>query len=176
VKFQVDRDVMADAVLWASRTLPTKSTQPLLTGLHLIAEKSGLTLSGSDADVSAQANLKADVIEPGTILVPGRLLADITRSLPSAVIDFSVEGNRAKISCGRSSFTIPTMPVAEYPPLPNMPAISGSVSGTHFASAIAQVAIAASRDETLPAFTGVKIDAEGATVATRMVSDGGDDD
>ena len=155
---------MADAVLWASRTLPTKSTQPLLTGMHLVAEKSGLTLSGSDADVSARANLKADVIETGTVLIPGRLLADITRSLPSAVIDFSIEGNRAKISCGRSSFTIPTMPVAEYPPLPTMPEISGTVAGTDFASAISQVAIAASRDETLPAFTGVKIDVEGAVI------------
>lgn len=164
MKFQVDRDVMADAVLWASRTLPTKSTQPLLTGMQLVAEKSGLVLSGSDADVSARANLKADVIETGTVLIPGRLLADITRSLPSAVIDFAIEGNRAKISCGRSSFTIPTMPVAEYPPLPNMPNVSGTVTGTDFATAISQVAIAASRDETLPAFTGVKIDVEGAVI------------
>lgn len=155
---------MADAVLWASRTLPTKSTQPLLTGMHLVAEKSGLVLSGSDADVSARANLKADVIETGTVLIPGRLLADITRSLPSAVIDFAIEGNRAKISCGRSSFTIPTMPVAEYPPLPTMPNVSGTVTGTDFATAISQVAIAASRDETLPAFTGVKIDVDGAVI------------
>ena len=164
MKFQVDRDVMAEAVAWASRTLPTKSTQPLLTGMHLVADKNGLVLSGSDADVSARANLSAEVIEAGTVLIPGRLLADITRSLPSSIIDFALAGNRAQITCGRSSFTIPTMPVAEYPPLPNMPAVSGSVSGTHFASAIAQVAIAASRDETLPAFTGVKIDAEGATL------------
>ena len=155
---------MADAVSWASRTLPTKSTQPLLTGMHLVAEKSGLTLSGSDADVSARANLKADVIETGTVLIPGRLLADITRSLPSATIDFSVEGNRAQITCGRSSFTIPTMPEAEYPPLPTMPGVSGTISGTDFATAISQVAIAASRDETLPAFTGVKIDVEGAVI------------
>ena len=164
MKFQVDRDVMADAVSWASRTLPTKSTQPLLTGMHLVAEKSGLILSGSDADVSARANLNADVIETGTVLIPGRLLADITRSLPSATIDFSVEGNRAQITCGRSSFTIPTMPVAEYPPLPTMPGVSGTISGTDFATAISQVAIAASRDETLPAFTGVKIDVDGAVI------------
>ena len=164
MKFQVDRDVMADAVLWASRTLPTKSTQPLLTGMHLVAEKSGLILSGSDADVSARANLSVDVIETGTVLIPGRLLAEITRSLPSAVIDFSIEGNRAKITCGRSSFTIPTMPVAEYPPLPTMPSVNGNINGTDFANAISQVAIAASRDETLPAFTGVKIDVEGSAI------------
>ncbi len=164
VKFRVDRDVMADAVSWASRTLPSKSTQPLLTGMHLVADKSGLVLSGSDADVSARANLDVDVEQPGTVLVPGRLLADITRSLPSAPIEFSVDGSRAQITCGRSSFTIPTMPVAEYPPLPAMPETSGTIGGSEFAAAISQVAVAASRDETLPAFTGIKIDVEGSTI------------
>lgn len=164
VKFRVDRDAMTDAVLWASRTLPTKSTQPLLTGLHLVADKQGLVLSGSDADVSAQANLDAAVAETGTVLIPGRLLADITRSLPSATIEFVIEGSRAEITCGKSSFSIPTMPVAEYPPLPQMPEVSGVVEGSEFAAAISQVAIASSRDETLPAFTGIKVDVDGSTI------------
>lgn len=164
MKFQVDRDLMADAVTWASRTLPSKSTQPLLTGLHLIAEKSTLTLSGSDADVSGQATLQADVEQPGTVLVPGRLLADITRSLPNSKIQFKLNNNRIDITCGRSSFTIPTMPVNEYPPLPVMPEITGTISGDEIANAIAQVATAASRDETLPAFTGIKIDVEGSLI------------
>lgn len=164
MKFQVDRDLMADAVTWASRTLPSKSTQPLLTGLHLVAEKSTLTLSGSDADVSGQATLQADVEQPGTVLVPGRLLADITRSLPNSKIQFNLNNNRIDITCGRSSFTIPTMPVNEYPPLPVMPEITGTISGDEIANAIAQVATAASRDETLPAFTGIKIDVEGSLI------------
>lgn len=164
MKFQVDRDAMADAVTWASRTLPSKSTQPLLTGLHLSADKSNLVLSGSDADVSGQVNLNADVEQPGTVLVPGRLLADITKSLPSAKIEFELKNNQVNITCGRSSFTIPTMPVAEYPPLPEMPDLSGSISGSDFAAAISQVATAASRDETLPAFTGIKIDVEGSLI------------
>ena len=164
MKFQVDRDLMADAVTWTSRTLPSKSTQPLLTGLHLVAEKSTLTLSGSDADVSGQATLQADVEQPGTVLVPGRLLADITRSLPNSKIQFNLNNNRIDITCGRSSFTIPTMPVNEYPPLPVMPEITGTISGDEIANAIAQVATAASRDETLPAFTGIKIDVEGSLI------------
>lgn len=164
MKFRVDRDAMADAVSWASRTLPTKSTQPLLTGIHLSADKSTLTLSGSDADVSGQSSIQADVEQAGTVLVPGRLLADITKSLPSAKIEFTLNNNRIDITCGRSNFTIPTMPVAEYPPLPEMPDVSGIISGVDFASAITQVATAASRDETLPAFTGIKIDVEGSLI------------
>jgi len=155
---------MADAVNWATRSLPTKSTNPLLAGLHLVAERTGLVLSGNDADVSARVNLNADVAEPGTTLIPGRLLTDITKSLPSAPIEISIEGSRAVITCGRSSFTLPTMPVADYPPLPTMPEISGSIDGASFASAVAQVVVAASRDETLPAFTGIKIDVEGSVI------------
>ena len=86
MKFRVDRDAMADAVTWASRNLPSKSTQPLLTGLHLVADKSGLTLSGSDANVSGQVVISADVEQPGTVLLPGKLLADIVKSLPVAKI------------------------------------------------------------------------------------------
>ena len=164
MKFRVDRDVMADAVNWATRSLPTKSTNPLLAGLHLVAERTGLVLSGNDADVSARVNLDADVAEPGITLIPGRLLADITKSLPSAPIEISIDGSRAVITCGRSSFTLPTMPVADYPPLPTMPEISGSIDGASFASAVAQVVVAASRDETLPAFTGVKIDVDGSVI------------
>ena len=164
MKFQVDRDLMAEAVTWASRTLPSKSTQPLLTGLHIVASKSELTLSGSDADVSARVTVLADVEQPGTVLVPGRLLADIIRSLPAAPIQFTVEGSRVSVTSGRSAFTIPTMPVAEYPPLPELPEISGTIDGSELATAVAQVAVASSRDETLPAFTGIKIDIDGSTI------------
>lgn len=155
---------MAEAVVWASRSLPSKSTAPLLTGLHIVADRSGLVLSGSDADVSAQASVDADVAEPGTVLVPGRLLADIMRALPAAKIEFAATGPRVELTCGRSSFTIPTMPVAEYPPLPAMPEVSGTVEGSALAAAISQVAVAASRDETLPAFTGIKVDVDGSTI------------
>ena len=164
MKFRVDRNTMTDAVLWAARSLPTKSPQPLLTGMHIVADKSGLELSGSDADVSTKCSLQADVAEPGTVLLPGRLMADIVRSLPTAAIEVTVSGNRAQITCGRSVFTLPTMPVAEYPPIPELPDISGTVSGSDLAAAVAQVVTASSRDETLPAFTGVKVDVDGDTI------------
>lgn len=164
MKFQVDRDVMAEAVTWASRSLPTKSTNPILTGLHITGDAESIVLSGNDLDISAQVQVSAKVIEAGTVLVPGRLLAEIIRSLPSSTIDVAVDGVRTTITCGRSSFTIPTMPTGEYPALPQMPQTSGEITGHELANAVAQVVVAASRDETLPAFTGVKIDVEGSTI------------
>lgn len=164
MKFRVERDSLADAVLWASRSLPSKATQPLLNGLHIVADKSGLVITGSDVDASSRANVQADVAEPGTVLVPGRLLADIMRSLPAAVIEFSVDGSRASVTCGRSSFAILTMPVAEYPMTLTMPDVSGNAVGSELATAVAQVAVATARDHPLPAFTGIKADVEGGTI------------
>lgn len=166
VKFRVDREVIADAVAWAARSLPVRSTNPLLTGLHIVASREGLVLSGNDGDVSARVSTTADVAEVGTVLVPGRLLSDITKSLPreDKVVEVVVDSSRASLTCGRAAFTIPTMPVAEYPPLPDLPEVSGVINGAEFAHAINQVAVASSRDETLPAFTGIKIDIEGSVI------------
>jgi DNA polymerase-3 subunit beta len=93
--------------------------------------------------------------------VSGRLLADITRALPPHPVDVMVDGSRLTISCGSARFTLPTMPVEDYPRLPTMPTTAGTVDSGEFATAVAQVAIAAGRDDTLPMLTGVRLEIEG---------------
>jgi DNA polymerase-3 subunit beta len=161
VKFRVERDVLADAVAWAARTLPSRPSLPVLAGLVLSAGYEELTLSSFDYEVSARVQVACDVEVPGITLVSGRLLADIARSLPAQPVTLSVEGTRVIITCGRSSFTLPTLPVEDYPQLPVMPAASGEISGSLFATAVGQVAIAAGRDDTLPTLTGIRLEIEG---------------
>jgi DNA polymerase-3 subunit beta len=96
------------------------------------------------------------------VLVSGRLLADITRALPSKPVDLVVDGSRATINCGNSRFSLPTMPVEDYPQLPAMPQRAGAVAADELAAAVAQVAVAAGRDDTLPMLTGVRLEIEGA--------------
>jgi len=164
VKLRVERDVLADSVAWAARTLPSRPSLPVLAGLVLTASESGLTLSSFDYEVSARVDVSADVSVPGTTLVSGRLMADIARSLPPQPVQIESEGTRIAITCGRSSFTLPTLPVEDYPQLPVMPTSSGVVSGQQFAAAVAQVAIAAGRDDTLPTLTGIRMEIEGSTI------------
>ncbi|MDQ4116270.1 MAG: DNA polymerase III subunit beta, partial [Actinomycetota bacterium] len=104
----------------------------------------------------------ATVGEPGRMLVSGRLLADITRALPSKPVDLVVDGARATINCGNSRFSLPTMPVEDYPQLPEMPQRAGSVAADALAGAVAQVAVAAGRDDTLPMLTGIRLEIEGS--------------
>jgi DNA polymerase III subunit beta len=164
VKLRVERDVLADSVAWAARTLPSRPSLPVLAGLVLTATTDGLTLSSFDYEVSGRVEIAADVDQEGTSLVSGRLLADIARSLPPAPVTIESEGTRISITCGRSSFTLPTLPVEDYPQLPVMPTASGTVPGSAFASAVAQVAVAAGRDDTLPTLTGIRMEIEGAAI------------
>ncbi|MFD6414910.1 DNA polymerase III subunit beta [Streptomyces sp. NPDC060194] len=164
MKIRVERDVLAEAVAWAARSLPARPPVPVLAGLLLKAENGTLSLSGFDYEVSARVSVDAETEEEGTVLVSGRLLADITRALPNRPVEISTDGVRATVVCGSSRFTLHTLPVEEYPALPQMPTATGTVPGEVFASAAAQVAIAAGRDDTLPVLTGVRIEIEGDTV------------
>jgi DNA polymerase-3 subunit beta len=164
VKLRVERDVLAESVAWAARTLPSRPSLPVLAGLVLTATEDGLTLSSFDYEVSGRVEIAADVSSEGTTLVSGRLLADIARSLPPQPVQIESEGTRISITCGRSSFTLPTLPVEDYPQLPAMPTASGTIPGHLFAAAVLQVAIAAGRDDTLPTLTGIRMEIEGSNI------------
>ncbi|SDM60530.1 DNA polymerase III subunit beta [Streptomyces wuyuanensis] len=164
MKIRVERDVLAEAVAWVARSLPARPPAPVLAGLLLKAEDGALSFSSFDYEVSAKVSVEAEIEEDGTVLVSGRLLADICRALPNRPVEISTDGVRATVVCGSSRFTLHTLPVEEYPALPQMPTATGTVPGEVFASAAAQVAIAAGRDDTLPVLTGVRIEIEGDTV------------
>jgi DNA polymerase III subunit beta len=157
VKLQVERDPLAEAVAWAARALPARPTAPVLAGIRIQAG-SELTLSTFDYEVSARAIIAVAADEPGTVLFSGRLLAEIVRSLPAKPVDLSTDGAKMIVRCGSTTFTLLLLPAEEYPTLPGMPDVTGTVGADTFASAISQVAIAAGRDDTLPALTGIRVE------------------
>jgi DNA polymerase III subunit beta len=161
VQIIVERDVFADAVAWTARALPARPTVPVLAGMRLHAEGGELTLSSFDYDVSALAKVPVDTQAPGSALVSGRLLAEISRSLPGRPVQINSDGGRAVLTCGSATFNLLTMPEDEYPALPEMPPAAGTVGSDAFATAVSQTAVAAGRDDTLPSLTGVRIEIEG---------------
>ena len=165
MKFRVERDVLADAAAWVARSLPARPPVPVLGGVLVEAvggaDGDRLVVSGFDYETSARVELSATIGDPGRVLVSGRLLADITRALPSKPVDLVVDGSRATINCGSSRFSLPTMPVEDYPQLPAMPQLAGTVPADRLAEAVGQVAVAAGRDDTLPMLTGVRLEIDG---------------
>jgi DNA polymerase-3 subunit beta len=164
MKFRVERDALADAVTWAARSLSTRPTMPVLAGLLLTIEGEQLTVSGFDLEASTEVDLDVSAGEDGQALVSGRLLADITKALPPHPVDVTLDGSRLSIVCGAARFTLPTMPVEDYPRLPSMPTTAGTVDSAAFATAVSQVAVAAGRDDTLPMLTGVRLEIDGSRI------------
>ncbi|MCL2782099.1 MAG: DNA polymerase III subunit beta [Actinomycetia bacterium] len=161
MKIRVERDALAEAVGWAARSLSARPAMPVLGGLLLTVQDTMLSLSGFDLEASTQVDLEVSVGQPGTALVSGRLLNEISRALPQHPVDIWLDGARLSISCGPAKFTLPTMPVEDYPRLPAMPTVAGTVDSALFATAVAQVAVAAGRDDTLPMLTGVRLEIDG---------------
>ena len=166
MKFSVDRDVLADAVAWTARAVPARPPVPVLAGVRIDASAEGtVTLSSFDYEVSAQGEFPASVEQAGSILVSGRLLKEIANALPHKPVDFALDGTKVSVTCGASRFTLATMPVDQYPALPSLPTQSGTVDGAALQAAVSQVTSAASRDETLPILTGIRMEIEGSTIS-----------
>ncbi len=164
MKFHLDRDVLNDAVSWATRTLPQRPSMPILQGVRIVAEPGELKFSTFDYEVSAHITVEAEVDQPGEILVQGKMLSEIVRALPHKTVSVTLEGAKVEILCGSSRFTLATLPVEEYPLLPEMPPVVGSIDSSMFARAISQVSIAASKDDVVPLLTGVKVSIDGEKV------------
>ena len=165
MKIRMERDVMAEAVAWAARSLPSRPSVPILAGLLIKADAKGVTMSSFDYETSAQVQVEAQVIDEGEALVSGKLLAEIARSLPNRPVDFTSDATRVELVCGSARFTLQLLPVSEYPQLPEMPTAAGVVDSDDFARAINQVVVAAGRDELLPVFTGVRLEIDNDVIS-----------
>ncbi len=163
MKFTVESNVLVESVNWVSRSLSSRPIMTALLGI-VIDVSNEVTLSASDLETAAKSSFNADIKEKGKVLVPGRLLAEIARSLPNKPVSFILDNNRVLLTTGTAKFTLPTLPINEYPNLPTMPENSGFIASDVFATAINQVAIAAGKDDSLPTLTGIHVDINKETI------------
>ncbi len=163
MKFNVDSATLTDSVNWVSRSLSTRPIMTALLGIVIDVQKD-VTLSASDLETSAKSTFDAEIKETGRVLVPGRLLSEISKALPNKTVSFTLDGNRVLVTAGSAKFTLPTLPLNEYPNLPNMPEQSGTIASDLFSTAVNQVAVAAGRDDSLPTLTGIHVDISRETI------------
>jgi len=164
VKFQVNRDVLAESVSFVARMLQSKPTSQVLSGMRLIADANSLQISVFDHDVSAQTELVANVEQAGTTLVSGRLLNEIVSRLPNQPVNISLEGTKVVLYCGQSKFELATLPIEQYPTLPPIPPVTGTIDGEAFITAIRRVAVASAKDSTRPFQKGIQLKANSTSV------------
>lgn len=170
MKFQVNRDALHEAVSFVVRLLPQRTTLQILSGILIEADANALRLSVFDYEVSAQVEIVAKVDQAGRVLVSGRLLADIVNKLPNAPVEIHLDGTKVFITCGPAKFNLATMDLEAYPPLPEIPEVSGTVSGENFSEAVGQVHVASSNNDVMPQLNGINIEA-GDKVLTLSATD-----
>lgn len=164
MKVSFIKSAIAQAVAATSPVVPAKPSIPTLRGILIAVTGDTATFSASDGQSHIITTAGCETDEDGTILIPGRLLANIVNQLPEKVVTLDVSDQEVHVSCGRSTFKIPAMTVDDYPPLPETPDVAGDISGHTFTNAISAVKHSASSDDTLPMLTGVRIEAEGDTI------------
>ncbi|HWE82844.1 MAG TPA: DNA polymerase III subunit beta [Gaiellaceae bacterium] len=164
LKANVARDLLAEKVGIVSRALSTRASVLVLGGIHLRSAEGMLELAATDMEVSLRATVEAEIGGAGEVVVPGKLLLDITRSLPdgSVSLEYLPEESILLITSGTASYRIHTYSAEDFPHLPEIaeeslqPADRETLLGT-----IARVSRSASRDESRPVLTGIFVSFEG---------------
>lgn len=156
MKLSIARSELVDALAIVGKGMSARSTLPILSGIHLSATDESLTLQATDLEVSVRHTAKVLGDESGQVVIPGRLLNDIVRSLPEAAVTIETEGDFAHVRAGNSSFTVKTLPSAEFPKFPEVEVSqTAKLPQETLSSMIKQVGKAVSRDETRAVLTGV---------------------
>ncbi len=168
MKLRAERTEFADAISWATRTVGTRVTLPALSGVLLEAIDGTLVCRATDLEVAAEITIPVQIERPGTVLLPGRLLAQLVARFPDQPVQIDASADRVEITCGRASFRVRAMQAEDFPTLagPADDAPRGVIKADAFARLVSQVARAASSDEGRPVLTGVSLDAaDGALTA-----------
>lgn len=159
MKLTAEPKTLAEAIAWTARTIPTRPVVPILAGLLLEADDDHLTISAFDYDTSSRATIACDVAEPGRVVLPGRLLAELTKTLPDrAMLTLTTTSNETTLTYEGGEFSLLTLPDDDYPTLPTPPQPTGTIDAAALATAVTQVHPAAATDGTLPMLTAIRLD------------------
>ena len=167
MKLTISRDKLLAALQIASRAASTRATLPSLGGIQLDAGDAALTLRATDTELGLSTTVHGVQLEsPGTVLLPGRLLGDVVRSLPpgDVALAFRPEPRDVEIAASAARFHLRTLPSEDFPRLPGLADDAATLPARPLGETIDRVARAASRDEVRPILTGVLFQAEGSTL------------
>ena len=169
MKITISRSELLTALSVVGRGMSARSTLPILSGILFSATEGSILMQATDLEVSVRHTSPALVEQAGQVVLPGKLLTDIVRSLPEAAVTIEIEGEVALVRCQHSSFTVKKLNPADFPKFPEVSVDKKIIleSGT-LISMVRQVSRAVSRDETRATLTGVLFVVEGPTV--RMVA------
>lgn len=164
MKLTTKREELVSKLSTVSRAVSTRAATQALSGVLLSAGEGKLMLAATDLDLGMRTALDAEVAEPGTALLPGRLLAEVVRSLADSTVEIETREaeHDVEIRSGSSSFHLRVLPAEDFPSLPEADAAGAMrIPAKALEASIDLVARAASRDDMRPVLTGVFVTAGG---------------
>jgi DNA polymerase-3 subunit beta len=162
VKISLDRDTFLTQLQTVTRVASTRSAIQALSGVQVVASSESCELRATDMDVSLRVPLSAEILREGVVVLPGRLLLDVVRSLPADRVSLELRAAEQDVELisGKAIFHIRTLRAEDFPTFPEPSSESAvSVSADAFISTALKVAGSASRDETRPVLTGIQVSA-----------------
>jgi DNA polymerase-3 subunit beta len=163
LKLTTQREELVSKLSIVSRAVSTRAATQALSGIFLGVADGVATLRATDLEMGLQTGLKAEVADGGSVLLPGRLLAELARSLGDARVEIETrEGERdVEIRSGGSKFHLRVLPAEDFPRFPEEEGEPLKIPAAELAATIELVAGAASRDDMRPVLTGVLMTASG---------------
>ena len=127
MRFRCERDVLVDGLSTAGRAVSSRGgAQPVLAGIRMILQGDRLELTGSDLELTISVELTVAGDTDGEIVIPSLLALDIVKALEPGAVTIDTEGEEARITGGRSQFSLHLIPAEEYPQFGNLPGRSTS--------------------------------------------------
>jgi DNA polymerase-3 subunit beta len=163
LKLTTKRTELVAKLSVVSRAVSTRAATQALAGILLSASENGVALTATDGEMGLRTEMEAEVADVGAVLLPGRLLAELARSLGEETVEIELRDSErdVEIHSGGSSFHLRVLPAEEFPNLPEQGPEPLKIPATALAETVELVARAASRDDMRPVLTGVLVSASG---------------
>ncbi|MGN0072732.1 MAG: DNA polymerase III subunit beta [Coriobacteriales bacterium] len=165
MRFNIAKDELIEVLNIVSKGMSSRSTLPILSGILVSAQDSSVTFQTTDLEISIRHSVVADVEEPGSTVVPGKLFTDISKALPDAAVRVATDADQVVISCMDSAFTLSTLNPVDFPAFPQVETSTKVVlPSKRLSEAVRKVGKAVSRDESRAILTGILFAVEDDTV------------
>ena len=155
--FICEKQKLQEGISIVQKAITGKSTMSILEGIYINANKNGLTLIGSDIDVSIETKVNADVLEEGSIVIDAKIFGEIIRKLPNSDIKIeTMDNDTVQITCEKSVFNVVYMKPDEFPELPSLDENKKiEVPQNILKNMIKCTSFATAQDETRPILQGI---------------------
>lgn len=174
MKITCEKKELTQAIQTVLKAIPSRPQMPILSGIYIKAVDNQLELKATDYEISISCKINANIDNEGTIVLPGKYLYEVIRTLPGEYVEIKNNNtdNSVNISSNTAQFNLLNMQATDFPVIEKLYGqINFTLKNTILRNFIRKTSFACSTDESRPVFTGCLIDINNSNIimaATNM--------